>query len=125
MDYPVQPPEGVTPNVIKPESIAYQVYITAGVCLTLIVVFSLTRLLSKIYFGPRTIKIDESEEAPTSRPDFTQLTLRPRSRIRCGIGMMPASSVSCAASHNETLTWAVPLLHVLFHDDSLCEPSGS
>lgn len=60
LDYPIQaPPDGVTANFVNPESTAYQVYITAGVCLALMVVFSLTRLLSKIYFGPRKIKIDE------------------------------------------------------------------
>lgn len=52
------------PEYVNPDSIAYQVYITAGVCLTLMVAFALTRLLSKIYFGPRTIKIDESENPP-------------------------------------------------------------
>lgn len=62
MDNPAQSfPEGVTPDFFNPDSIAYQVYITAGVCLALMMAFSLTRLLSKIYFGPRTIKIDESE----------------------------------------------------------------
>lgn len=76
MDNAIQPPpEGVTPHVVNPESIAYQVYITAGVCLTLMVVFSLTRLLWKICFGPRPIKMDESENPSASRLDFTQLTL--------------------------------------------------
>lgn len=65
------------PDYVNPDSIAYQVYITAGVCLTLMVAFSLTRLLSKICFGPRTIKIDESENPPESRLDYTQLTLWP------------------------------------------------
>lgn len=65
MDYPAQ------------QSIAYQVYFTAGFCLTLIVVFSLIRLLTKIYFGPRTIKMDESENPSTSLLDFTKLTSRP------------------------------------------------
>lgn len=78
IDYPGQPaPGGLTPQIVNPESIVNQVYITAGVCLTLMVVFSLTRLLSKICFGPRTIKMDESENPPTSRLEFTPLTLRP------------------------------------------------
>lgn len=62
LSYPIQaPPDGVTPNFVNPESTAYQVYITAGVCVPLMVVFSLMRFLTKIYLGPRTIKIDESE----------------------------------------------------------------
>lgn len=65
LDYPIQPPpKGVTPNFVNPESTAYQVYITAGVCLVLMMVFSLTRLLSKLYVGPRSIKFDESEYSP-------------------------------------------------------------
>lgn len=63
------------PDYVNPDSIAYQVYITADVCLTLVVAFSLTRLLAKIYFGPRKIKIDESENPPNSRLEYTRLTL--------------------------------------------------
>lgn len=37
--------------------------------------------------------------------------------------MISASSVSCAASPTEMLTWAAPELRVLFHDNSLCEQS--
>lgn len=71
MDNPAQSvPEGVTPDFVNPDSISYQVYITAGVCLTLMVVFSLTRLLSKIYFGPKTIRIDESEDSQRCELDL-------------------------------------------------------
>lgn len=72
MDYAGQPPpEGVAPEVVNPESMASQVYITAGICLTLMVLFSLTRLLSKICFGQRTVKMDESENPSTLHLDFT------------------------------------------------------
>lgn len=61
LDYPIQaPPEGVVPDFVNPSSISYQLYITAGVCIPLMLLFSLTRLLSKVYVGPKKIKTDES-----------------------------------------------------------------
>lgn len=62
MDYPIQaPPPGVTPNFVNPESTAYQVYITAGVCVPLMLVFSMTRFISKLYLGGKVILSDESQ----------------------------------------------------------------
>ncbi|KAH8705547.1 hypothetical protein BGW36DRAFT_422101 [Talaromyces proteolyticus] len=50
LDHPSQsPPPGVTPNFINPDSIAYQVYITAGVSIPLILAFPLLRVISKIH----------------------------------------------------------------------------
>lgn len=86
--YPTQaPPEGVTANFINPDSISYQLYITTGVCISLIVVFALMKLLSKIYVGPKTVGIDES----TSLSLFPRVTVyrtdkSPRSRLHCRIG---------------------------------------
>lgn len=78
LDYPIQPPpEGVTPNFVNPDSTAYQVYITAGVCSALMVVFFLIRILSKIYFGPRKIRADESEGSPMPWLEFQKLTVWP------------------------------------------------
>lgn len=60
--YPLQtPPTGVVSNFETGDTTAYQLYITAGVCITLVVVFSLLRLLSAIRFAPKTFLIDESE----------------------------------------------------------------
>ncbi|KAI1815750.1 hypothetical protein GGS20DRAFT_311066 [Poronia punctata] len=57
---PIQtPPPGVTPNFVDPDSTAYQVYITAGICTTLIVVFSLARFLSKFYALYKTHLADD------------------------------------------------------------------
>jgi hypothetical protein len=59
--YPLQtPPAGVVPNVDNGDTTAYQLYITAGVCISLIVIFSLFRLINAIKFGRKTFVIDES-----------------------------------------------------------------
>ncbi|KAG6356840.1 hypothetical protein INS49_014714 [Diaporthe citri] len=63
MDYPAQ------------QSIAYQVYSTAGVCLTLIVVFSLTRLLTKFLcfmFFSMTIACVAGSDVPPGDGSFTK-----------------------------------------------------
>jgi hypothetical protein len=39
------PPEGTVANLENPDSLAYQLYITAGVCITLMVIFTVFRLL--------------------------------------------------------------------------------
>jgi hypothetical protein len=61
--YPTEvPPPGVTPNFINPYSTAYQIYITAGVCIVLILGFSLIRFLSNTRHSPKpTIIRDESQ----------------------------------------------------------------
>ncbi|OKL60390.1 hypothetical protein UA08_04240 [Talaromyces atroroseus] len=60
LNYPSQPPPaGVTPNFVNPSSIAYQVYVTAGVCISLMVVFSLLRLISKTYFPQKPTNVGE------------------------------------------------------------------
>jgi hypothetical protein len=66
LDEPTQrAPLGVTPNFIDPYSIAYQVYITAGVCILLMVVFSLLRFVAKTYYSWKSINIlDEGQFAP-------------------------------------------------------------
>jgi hypothetical protein len=62
LNFPIQvPPPGVTANFDNPDSIAFQVYITAGVCIPLIVAFSITRFASKIYLDRKTILLHESE----------------------------------------------------------------
>lgn len=61
-DYPLgPPPEGVMQNLVDPDSDAYKMYITAGICMTIMTVFPLMRFLSKIQLGTKTVKIDESE----------------------------------------------------------------
>jgi hypothetical protein len=61
LDYPLMaPPPGVTPNFVNPDSTAYQVYITAGVCIPLMLFFSATRFLSKNYMGRKTIIWEEA-----------------------------------------------------------------
>ncbi|KAI1633568.1 hypothetical protein F4809DRAFT_622741 [Biscogniauxia mediterranea] len=60
LGYPIQqPPPGVIPNFENPESIAYQIYITASVCIPLMLVFSLIRFLSIIYISRKIVIGDE------------------------------------------------------------------
>lgn len=54
------PPAGVVPNFVNGDTTAYQLYITAGVCIPLIAIFSLFRLLSATTFGRKTFLLDES-----------------------------------------------------------------
>lgn len=42
------PPPGVTPNFKNPESRADQIYISAGICLPLILLFAALRIYAKI-----------------------------------------------------------------------------
>lgn len=66
LDYPIQaPPAGVTPNFVDPPSIAYIVYITAGICIPLIVIFSAGRLIYKLSSGAKAIRTDEGKPALT------------------------------------------------------------
>lgn len=60
LDYPSQPPPpGVTPNFTNPVSIAYRVYITGAVCISLMVASALLRLISKTYYTRKTINVGE------------------------------------------------------------------
>lgn len=54
------PPDGVIPNFGSGDTTAYQIYITAGVCVPLMTVFSLFRLLHAIKFRRKTFVTDES-----------------------------------------------------------------
>ncbi|KAK6082994.1 hypothetical protein SCUP515_02228 [Seiridium cupressi] len=59
--YPLQtPPSGVIPNFENGETTAYQLYITAGVCIPLVAVFSLFRLLNVTRLGRKTFAMDET-----------------------------------------------------------------
>lgn len=61
LDYPTQsPPPGVTPNFTNPYSVAYQVYITASLCIILMVVFSVIRFVSKPHYSSKINLGDES-----------------------------------------------------------------
>lgn len=65
LDYPIQaPPPGETANFTDPKSIAYQVYITAAVCIPLVVVFSLLRFVSKTCYSRKSINIAEESQFP-------------------------------------------------------------
>ncbi|KAK9416942.1 putative Integral membrane protein [Seiridium unicorne] len=60
--YPLQtPPSGVIPNFENGETTAYQLYITAGVCIPLVAVFSLFRLLNVTRLGRKTFAMDETD----------------------------------------------------------------
>lgn len=68
LSYPIQaPPAGVTPNFIDPPSIDYLVYITAGICVPLMVVFSMMRFIYKVSSGAKAINADEGKYAPSYR----------------------------------------------------------
>lgn len=56
-----EPPDGVASNFENGGTPAYQLYITAGVCIPLMAVFSLLRLLNTIKFGRKTFLLDESK----------------------------------------------------------------
>lgn len=59
--YPLQePPEGVLPDFANGDSVAFQISITAGVCIPLMIVFSVFRLLGGTVFGRMTFVADES-----------------------------------------------------------------
>lgn len=59
--FPLQdPPSGVIPNFENGETTAYQLYITAGVCIPLMTVFSLFRLHNTTRFRRQTFILDES-----------------------------------------------------------------
>lgn len=59
--YPLQePPHGVIPNFANGDSVAFQISITAGVCIPLMIVFSVFRLLDRTVFGRRIFVVDES-----------------------------------------------------------------
>lgn len=58
--YPLQtPPDGIVPDFETGDTTAYQLYITAGVCTMLIVVFSAFRLFNAIRFWGKTFLLDE------------------------------------------------------------------
>ena len=62
LGYPLaEPPPGVTPNFDNPESIAYQIYITASVCIPLMLIFALFRGVSVIYLGRKVVVGEESQ----------------------------------------------------------------
>ncbi|KAF5126386.1 hypothetical protein E5D57_011083 [Metarhizium anisopliae] len=61
LQYPIQtPPPGITPNFVNPDSNAYQVYITAGVCIPLILMFAFFRFVSIAYAHRKATVADES-----------------------------------------------------------------
>jgi hypothetical protein len=85
LDYPTQtPPPGVLPNFVNPDSNAYQVYITAGVCIPLMIIFALTRLISKINLGKRLVIIDESKLPRRFRKLVTHIALHSHLPVRFG-----------------------------------------
>lgn len=58
--YPLhEPPTGILSDFIDGNTIAYQLYITAGVCISLMAVSSLFRLLNAIKFSRQTFFLDE------------------------------------------------------------------
>lgn len=60
--YPLQKaPAGIVPDFDNGTTTAYQLYITAGICIPLMLVFSLIRLLNAIKFARKTFIIDESK----------------------------------------------------------------
>jgi hypothetical protein len=86
LDYPTQaPPPGVTPNFNNPHSIAYQVYITAGFCIILMLVFSLIRFMAKTRSSARNINLSDESKFPTPS-DGSPLIRRLPSCLFYGIG---------------------------------------
>jgi hypothetical protein len=58
-----QPPEGVTPDFEHGDTIAYQLYITAGVCFTLMILFTVFRILNVSVFKRKTYLLDECTDS--------------------------------------------------------------
>lgn len=64
LDYPIQPPPaGVTPDFIDPDTISYQVYITAGVYIPLMLGFSVIRFASRLYIRVETYIADDGSSS--------------------------------------------------------------
>lgn len=63
LDQPLSPPPpGVTPNFGDADSIDYQLYVTAGVCIPLMLAFSFMRFWATACLDRKKINtIDESE----------------------------------------------------------------
>ncbi|KAI0902720.1 hypothetical protein F4823DRAFT_621072 [Ustulina deusta] len=62
LNYPIQaPPPGVTPNFVNPDSTAYQVYITSGLCIPLMLGFAASRFASKFFTKYQTFLTDDSK----------------------------------------------------------------
>jgi hypothetical protein len=60
LGYPLQPPpENVVPDYENGDTIAYQLYITAGVCFTLMIIFTVFRILNVSVFKRKTYLLDE------------------------------------------------------------------
>jgi hypothetical protein len=60
LGYPLQPPpENVVPDYENGDTIAYQLYITAGVCFTLMIIFTVFRVLNVSVFKRKTYLLDE------------------------------------------------------------------
>ncbi|KAF2970324.1 hypothetical protein GQX73_g3175 [Xylaria multiplex] len=60
LNYPIQaPPPGVIPNFVNPGSTAYQVYITAGLCIPLMLGFAASRFSSKFCNAYKTFLTDD------------------------------------------------------------------
>jgi hypothetical protein len=60
LEFPIQaPPPGVTPNFVNPDSSAYQIYITAAVCIVLMLFFTVARLVAKISLRQKFLLGDE------------------------------------------------------------------
>ncbi|KAK8108382.1 hypothetical protein PG984_014183 [Apiospora sp. TS-2023a] len=64
LGYPIQaPPPGVTPNFVNPDSTLYQVYVTAAVCIPLMLVFASFRWGCKVFVKQKVILVDENGHA--------------------------------------------------------------
>lgn len=62
LQYPIEtPPPGISPNLVNPDSNAYQVYITAGVCIPLMLIFAFIRFVSIGYAHRKVTMADESQ----------------------------------------------------------------
>lgn len=58
--YPLhEPPAGIISDFVNGNTIAYQLYITAGVCIPLMAVSGLFRLLNAIKFSRQNFFLDE------------------------------------------------------------------
>lgn len=55
---PLQPPPGIVPNFVNPPDRTFQLYVVAGVCLPLILLFASLRLYAKLWLIQSRTKDD-------------------------------------------------------------------
>ena len=62
------PPPAVTPNFVNPDSIAWEVNLTAGICFTLILLFTAVRFYAKVFLT-RAYTLDDCQytSSPASK----------------------------------------------------------